>query len=89
MIATYAPTPAQLLADNVVLTAGQVATVLGLTYGRGRRKGEPNRHLVAALVADGRLTPVDPAMPLPRWTFAVAAINRYLDAAAPIPGGNP
>ena len=81
-----APTPAQLLADNVVLTAGQTATVLGLTFTRGRHKGEPNRHLVAELVADGRLCPVDPSQPLPRWTFSVAAITRYLDGdtAAPV-----
>ena len=76
------PTPRQLLDDNLVLTAGQTATVLGLVHTRGAKAGQPDRHRVAALVDDGWLTPVDPAQPLPKWCFSVTAIRRYLDPAS-------
>ena len=47
---------------------------------------KPNRHLVAELVATGRLTPVDTRQPLPRWSFATSAVRRYIDGtAAPVP----
>ena len=80
------PTSAQLMADNLVLTPGQVAQVLGLVHTRGAKAGQPNRHLVAELVATGRLTPVDVRQPLPRWSFATSAVRRYIDGtAAPAP----
>ena len=75
------PTSAQLMADNVTLTPGQVAQVLGLVHTRGAKAGQPNRHLVAELVATGRLTPVDVRQPLPRWSFATSAVRRYIDEA--------
>ncbi len=80
------PTSAQLMADNLVLTPGQVAQVLGLVHTRGAKAGQPNRHLVAELVATGRLTPVDPRQPLPRWSFATSAVRRYIDGnTTPVP----
>lgn len=73
------PTPAQLLSDNVVLSTGQTARVLGLVFERGKHKGEPNRHKVIELVDAGKLRPVDPKSTFPRWTFSVAAVKRYLN----------
>ena len=72
------PTPAELMRDNLVLNAKQVATVLGLHYTRGKHKGDPDGVRVRELVADGRLRPVDPAQPPHRWRFSVVDVNRYI-----------
>lgn len=74
-----APTPAQLMADNLVLTPSQVATVLGLTFTRGAKAGQPDRRRVLELVATGALHPVDPSQQFPRLTFSTSSIARYLN----------
>lgn len=73
-------TPAELLAGKLVLTPTETAYVLGLVFTRGRQAGEPDRRRVLELVDTGRLRPVDPAQPFPRWTFSVEAVRRYLEA---------
>lgn len=72
-------TPAQLLADNVVLGCGDTARVLGLVFERGKHKGEPNRHKIIDLVTNGQLVPVDPKSTFPRWKFSCASIARYIE----------
>lgn len=76
-------TPAEVLADNVVLTMTQLAYVLGLTYTRGKRKGEPDRLRAVQLVRDGVLPLVDPdQVETARWTVSTAHVHRYLDGRA-------
>jgi hypothetical protein len=79
-----APTPAQLLEQNLVLTLGQVAVVLGLTTTRGRHKGEPSKRLALELVEAGKLRPVDPSQPVGRMTVSCAEVRRYLSAPSPL-----
>jgi hypothetical protein len=75
-------TPAELLANHVVLTPGQVATVLQLHFTKGAKRGEPDRSRVVELVRTGVLAPIDPSQPVARWTFSVNSIRRYLEQAA-------
>lgn len=77
---TTAPTPAELLEQNLVLTLTQVATVLGLTTTRGRHKGEPSKRLVLELIDAGKLRAVDPSQPVGRKTISCAEVRRYLAA---------
>lgn len=71
-------TAAELLAANIVLDLEQVAVVLNLRYGRGARKGEPDRRLVAELIKAGRLRGVDPEQPSRLITVSCAEVCRYL-----------
>lgn len=79
-------TPAEVLAQLVVLDATQVAYVLGLTIGRGRHAGEPDHRQVVPLVNTGRLHPIDPTLVPRRWRFSTASVQRYLDQ---LPGAKP
>lgn len=83
--AAPAPTPAEILATNVVLTLSQVATVLNLRTTRGRHAGAPSIRQALALVEAGHLHPVDRAQPVGRMTVACAEVTHYLGAAAPSP----
>lgn len=71
-------TAPEMLAANKVLTTGEVAFVLRLTYTKGRKKDQPNRQLVGPLVASGQLVPVDPSQPVGTRTFSVADVQRYI-----------
>lgn len=77
-----ADTPASILADNLVLTLGQVAAVLNLRVSRGRHKGEPDKRQALALVAAGELRAVDGRQPVGRMTVSCAEVRRYLDGGA-------
>lgn len=77
---TTAPTPTSILADNLVLTLGQVACVLNLRVSRGRHKGEPDRRQALTLVDAGSLRPVDPSQAVGRMTVSCAELRRYLAA---------
>lgn len=71
--------PAEVLESHVVLSAEQVAYVLGLTVVKGWRVGEPDPRQVLALVERKKLRPVDPEQPATRWTFSKKLIEAYLD----------
>ena len=77
--ASQAASPAEVLASHVVLSAWQVALVLGLTVSKGRRVGEPDPRQVLALVERGKLRPVDPDQPMSRWTFSKKLVEAYVD----------
>ena len=77
---TTAPSPASILADNLVLTLGQVAVVLNLRVARGAKRGEPCKRQAHALVCAGQLRPVDPRQPVGRMTVSCAEVRRYLEA---------
>lgn len=81
---TAAPTPAELLEQNLVLTLTQVATVLGLRTTRGTKKGEPSKRLALELVETGKLRPVDPSQPVGRMTVSCAEVRRYLSTPSPL-----
>jgi hypothetical protein len=70
-------TPAQLLADNVVLHRGQVAVVLGFGHYKDGGRG-----VVTRLIRDGKLRPVDPDQPPHRMTVSVAEVRRYIEGIA-------
>lgn len=76
------PTAAELLDSTVVLTATEVADILRLTFYKGRNAGKPNRLLVHELMDRGQLRPVDPDQPKHRWSFATAAVRRYVEEVA-------
>ena len=78
----HKPTAAELLDSTVVLTATQVAFILGLTFYKGRNAGEPNRLMVIDLVERGILSPIDATQPKHRWRFSTASIRHYLSAVA-------
>lgn len=72
-------TPAELVANNVVLTPTEAATVLNLRVTSGAHKGEPSRRAVVNLVNAGTLRLVDENQPPTRWTISVAEVLRYLE----------
>jgi hypothetical protein len=65
--------PAQILADNVVLTAGQIARLLDYT---------PD--VTRALMRADRIRVVDRDQPVTRWRVSVNDFRNYLDT-----GGTP
>lgn len=71
--------PAEVLASHVVLSAEQVAYVLGLSVVKGWRAGEPDPRQVLALVERNKLRPVDPEQPRSRWMFSRKLVEAYLD----------
>lgn len=72
-----APTPAEVLDMNVVLTPGQVSYVLGLIHKRGKDKGSPDRRAALELIKAGRLPLVDDTQPITRWTVPAHAVREY------------
>ncbi len=75
-------TPAEVLDQHVVLTAGQSAYVLGLVHTRGKDKGQPDRRAALELMRNGTLPLVDPRQPVTRWTVSSNAVRRYLNETA-------
>lgn len=71
-------TAAELLTTELVLDLERVAVVLNLRYGRGTRKGEPDRRLALALIDSGRLRAVDPEQAPRLMTVSCAEVRRYL-----------
>lgn len=71
-------TPAELLANNVVLNSLQLAVALGLGHSRGAVKGLPDRQRARDLIRSGALQVVDPSQPPNRWTVSVVEVQRYL-----------
>lgn len=72
--------PSQLMATKLVLTPTETAQVLGLTFEKGKKVGQPKRALLSELVADKLLRPVNAKRPPASQRFAVAEVRRYLDS---------
>jgi hypothetical protein len=70
-----AMTPVEVLDGWPILTATQTAYILGLTYTRGERTGQPNPRLVHQLVNNGTLKALPPIGGLVR--IDRTAIFRY------------
>lgn len=62
----------------VTLTLTEVANVLNLRFTRGEKKGRPNRRLALDLVADGRLSVIDPTLPSVHWAVSRDELTRYI-----------
>ena len=78
-------TPTELLDGKLVLTLTEVAYCLGLTFTKGKHRGEPSIQQALALIDSGRLRPVDPSQAPGRLTVSVAAVQAYIDGApAPV-----
>lgn len=69
-------TPSQLLDEHVVLTIGQVATVLGYDHYR-----DGGRRVVRGLIVDGKLRVVDSDQPPHRWVVSAVEVRRYIEGA--------
>ncbi len=71
-------TPAQVLADDAVLSMRTLAYVLGLVRERGHAKGEADPRRARELVRTGAIRLVDPSQSVGHWSVASIEVQRYL-----------